>query len=272
MDSRHDQILIGPTLRDGQGMAYLPEAPGGDTAAAYSQSTWDDPNHSHRAWGNDGSSYDTVLTTGGNTMVGPAIAQALINSAAGGGHLPVFLDLQVPAKLAPTPATADFGTVALGAAAQATIQVGNSADVALWSRDGTGFGIDSLTYTLTASAGFTAPAGTFNEAPDGAAGGNSHVIVMNTSTAGTKTGTLTITSDDPDSPTRVIALTGVVGSGSSFDYDVNDDGLVNTEDLHRWYGLFTDVTGNGTVDAADVAALRAELRRLEIADITAGRR
>lgn len=271
MDSRLDQILISGNLRDGQGLDYLPAAPGGNILLPYYTTsvgnTWNDPNHSYRAWGNDGGSYNTVLRTTGNTMVGPVIAQALVNTADGLGHLPVFLDVQVPAK-ASAPVAASFGTVPAGSVAQISVQIGNGADVNLWSRDGTGAGIDALTYTLSASAGFAAPGGTFNDAAGG--GLNSHVISMNTSTSGPKTGTLTITSDDPDNPVLVVNLSGIVGSAA--DYDVNDDGLVNNEDLYRWYGLFTDVDGNGTVDVADLTALRVELRRLEPADMTAGLR
>ena len=37
----------------------------------------------------------------------------------------------------------------------------------------------------------------------------------------------------------VINLSGIVVGGR--DYDVNDDGVANNEDLYRWFGLFTDV-------------------------------
>lgn len=268
MDSRHDQILFGANLRDGQGMDYLPaSSAGGNIFAAYSTSTWDDPNHSYRAWGNDGSSYNTVLNTSSNAMVGNAIAQALVNSAANGGHLPVYLDLQVPAKIS-APASVAFGNVNLNSVAQMVIQISNGADVALWSKDGSGWGIDALNYSMTASSGFTAPVGNFVDAPGG--GTNSHTITMNTSTPGPKSGTLTIISDDPDTPVLAINLSGVVGA--AYDYDVDDDGLVNIQDLHRWYGLFTDVDGSGTVTLDDVTALRAHLRSNEVADMTAGRR
>lgn len=89
MDDRHDQILISGTLVDGAGVDYV-----GAFGVPYSLSTWNDANHSYRAWGNDGTSYNTSLTISGNTMVGATIAQALVNSASGGGHLPVFLDLE----------------------------------------------------------------------------------------------------------------------------------------------------------------------------------
>lgn len=97
MDDRHDQILLSAGLVDGVGLDYI-----GDPARPYSTTTWDDPYHSYRSWGNDGTSYNASLRISGNAMVGATIAQALVSSAAGGGHLPVFLDLRLP------PCPADF--------------------------------------------------------------------------------------------------------------------------------------------------------------------
>lgn len=108
MDDRHDQLLLGSGLFDGVGMDYV-----GDSTQAYSTTTWNDPNHSYRAWGNDGTSFNTTLTTTGNTMVGASIAQSLINVATpAGGHLPVFLDL----KYSPVPEPASIAALALGVA------------------------------------------------------------------------------------------------------------------------------------------------------------
>jgi hypothetical protein len=208
-------------------------------------------------------------------MVGPTIAQALINTTGGGGgHLPVFLDLQVPAKVS-APTAINFGVVTVGASAQISINVTNSADLAKYSRDGTGFGIDRLTYTLAASSGFSAPGGTFNETAGG--GSNSHTIMMTTSTPGCKTGTLTISSDAPDSPMLVIPITGLVVAGvaptpGAGDYDVNDDCLVNIEDLYAWYASNTDVNLDAAVNSTDADYLRAGLRSNEVPDTTSGRR
>ena len=58
----------------------------GNPAIPYSTTTWDDPNHSYRSWGNDGTSFNVSLTIAGNQMVGETIAQALVDSALGGGH------------------------------------------------------------------------------------------------------------------------------------------------------------------------------------------
>lgn len=107
MDDRHDQILMGGGLGDGIGTDYV-----GAFGTAYSTTTWDDANHSYRVWGNDGTSFNSTLTTTGNTMVGADIAQSLINSAANGGHLPVYADLQYEAV--PEPMT--LGLLGLGVA------------------------------------------------------------------------------------------------------------------------------------------------------------
>ena len=67
MDDRYDQLLLCDGLVDGDGFDYI-----GDPASPYSTTTWDDPNHSYRAWGNDGTSFNTTLTITGNQMVGAA--------------------------------------------------------------------------------------------------------------------------------------------------------------------------------------------------------
>ncbi|MBL0870808.1 MAG: hypothetical protein IBJ18_09565 [Phycisphaerales bacterium] len=212
MDSRHDQILIAPTLRNGTGIEYI-----GSTTLAYSTSTWNDPNHTYRVWGNDGTTYNAPIKTTGNTQVGATIAQALINSVQGNGHLPVFLDLRVPAKVWATP-TINFGTVNVGAPASSTITVrngdtlvsGSDPHFARFNR-GNSSAFETLTYTLSASSGFTAPAGSFNRTAGASSSfQNSHTITMNTSTPGTKTGTITISSNAAGAPTYVINVTGVV--------------------------------------------------------------
>lgn len=100
MDSRFDQILLSNSLINGSGVDYI-----GDATKAYSTTTWNDPNHSYRVWGNDGTSFNAALTTTNNQMVGQAIATALRDSALSGGHLPVYLDLRIPATVVPEPST-----------------------------------------------------------------------------------------------------------------------------------------------------------------------
>jgi hypothetical protein len=99
MDDRHDQIIVCSGLVDGSGTDYV-----GDFGTPYSTTTWNDPNHSYRAWGNDGTSFNASLTVTGNQMVGPTIARAIINAAtpsstSPGGHCPVFLDLRYDTRI-----------------------------------------------------------------------------------------------------------------------------------------------------------------------------
>lgn len=267
MDDRFDFLLVSDAISQGQGVAYI-----GDRNVPYG-GVWNDPVHSYRCWGNDGFSFNQSIRVANNTMVGPVIAQALLDHFAGTStapHLPVFLDLQVPARASVSTLTLDFGTVFQGATAQLPLTVTNVANVALWSKDGTGAGIDALTYTLSPSAGFTAPAGTFNEPADPGAVGNVHQVGMLTETLGPKSGTLTIASDDPEAPTIVVTLLGNVIT--PFDYDVNDDGVVDMEDAYAWLASPTDVNADGVTNGADLVALIAEIRRLEVQDTTSGRR
>ncbi len=200
MDDRHDQILLCAGLVDLQGFEYI-----GNPNIAYSTTTWNDPNHSYRAWGNDGSTFNSPINVTTNAMVGPTIGTALKNSADGLGHLPVFLDLRVPPKITST-TTIDFGSVRRNSTQQRTITISNNADTALWTTNGIG----DLKYQLTASSGFAAPAGMFTRSAGVTA--NSHTITMDTSTPGLKVGTITISSNAPDQPTRVITLRGRVAS------------------------------------------------------------
>jgi endonuclease/exonuclease/phosphatase family metal-dependent hydrolase len=201
MDDRLDFILLSGSLLNGQGFNYI-----GSLTLPYSTTTWNDPNHSYRVWGNDGSFYDQSITIVGNQMVGQVIAQALYDATstdAVGGHLPVFLDLRVPPKVQSLPAL-DFGNVALGAPAQLQLNVRNGGDVALWSAAG----IATLLYSLEASPGFSAPVGGF--ASGAGAPGINHIITMETSTPGPRQGTITILSNAPDEPARVVIVTGRV--------------------------------------------------------------
>jgi endonuclease/exonuclease/phosphatase family metal-dependent hydrolase len=265
MDDRFDMLLVSASLINGGGLDYI-----GNPNVAMT-TNWNDPNHSYRVWGNDGASYNTTIRTTTNAMVGGTIAQALLDHFAGTGsapHLPVYFDLFAPAK-GSAPASIDFGTVNVGSLAQMMLTVTNVTPVATFSRPGDGSGIDALTYTLSGASGFTAPAGTFNEPAGG--GGNMHVITMNTATPGTKNGMVTISSDDPDVPSRVVMMTGVVVSGV-FDYDVNNDGLENMEDVYAWQATPTDVDGSGSANATDLVLLRAHIRLGEPASMVNGRR
>jgi hypothetical protein len=264
MDDRFDFLLIEAGLRDGAGFEYI-----GNAALPFSTTTWNDPDHSLRVWGNDGGSYNQPLTTAGNTMVGSAIAQAITNLAGGLGHCPLFLDLRVPPKIA-SETLIDFGVVAQGATAEALLNVSNNADISLW----TIAGIADLAYSLSATAGFSAPAGVFVAAPGG---GNAHVITMDTSTPGPLNGTLVVASNSVDEAVRIVTLTGEVTPASDPDLgDLNCDGQMDFFDIDPFllalfnptqYGVIwfdcdighADCNEDGTVDFFDIDAFLALL-------------
>jgi len=204
MDDRHDQILFGASLEDASGFPagwhYI-----GSPTLTYSTTTWNDPNHSYRAWGNDGTSFNVAMNTTSNAMVGNVIAQAIVNCAPGGGHIPVFADFRVPALAGASTLAIDFGSVrqnALAPTRQLTIT--NNGNTALWGING----IDTLNYSLGSAAGFTVPAGPQADAPGGS--GVAHTLSMPTSVIGTRNATLIVTTDSPEQPTLTITLTGVV--------------------------------------------------------------
>ena len=252
MDDRHDQILLSTSMIDRGGFEYvgvLSEITG--LPVPYSTSTWDDPNHSYRSWGNDGETFDQQMRTVGNTMVGPVIAQALKDMCAGAGHLPVFLDVRVPAKVG-SEQTIDVGQVALGSDASFDLMVFNSGDVDLWSEDG----IADLRYELAASTGLAAPGGEFTESAGG--GANAHAIALDTSSLGEFMGTVTIFSDDPDQPSREVVVTAMIVAPC--EGDTNGDGVVNFVDLNAVLsdfgltgsGLSGDVNGDEVVNFTDL--------------------
>ncbi len=231
MDDRFDQLLVSDNLIDGDGFEYI-----GNSAVPYSTATWNDPNHSYRAWGNDGTSFNAPLTIPGNTMVGAVIAQALVNVADGAGHLPVFMDLRVPPEVG-SDASIDFGLVVQGDPAEAVLQVWNDADIARW----TAAGIASLRYTLAASSGFTAPGGTSVDAAGG--GVNQHTITMLSDTPGPMIGTVTINSNAPDEPSRIVTLVGEVLVAPTRRGDANCDESVDFDDINPFVMAITGRSG-----------------------------
>ncbi len=194
MDDRFDQILLCSRLVDADGFDYI-----GNPQVPYSTSTWNDANHSYRAWGNDGTSFDQPLAVAGNAMVGATIAQALVDVAQGNGHIPVYLDLRVPPEIAAT-TFVNFGIVGLGSDAGATFHVANDGDAALWGLGG----VAALRYTMTVSPGFQVAAGPFEEAAGG--GSNAHVVTLDATSSGYRRGWITIRSNAPDEPVRTVEV------------------------------------------------------------------
>ena len=248
MDDRHDQILIDPALGDGDGLEYR-----GVFAQTYATTTWNDPNHSYRSWGNDGTSFNTTLTVTGNTMVGPTIAQSLKAVATNGGHLPVFFDLIVPGTIA-ADGSIDLGSIPFGSVVTDQFDAGNGGNVALWGPSGIG----DIHYSLEADAGITVPGGSFSESAGG--GLNTHTFdadIATNSNGGPVSADIRILSDDPDQPVLTIALTGTIVGCSKADFAV-PFGTMDFFDVQEFLDAFAnglpeaDLTGEGEFNFFDV--------------------
>ena len=173
MDDRFDQILISYSLDNGEGIDYIYDTP--------------------VAFGNDGLRFNNSINDPPNQIVSQAVADALYEAS---DHVPMFFDLQVPAKVG-APTELAFGQVIVGTTAEELYTVTNVAVAPA----------DLLTYTLAAGAGFTAPDGTFELA---AGANNGHTIVMETDTSGLKGSSLVVSSNDVDSPEWVAVVSGTV--------------------------------------------------------------
>jgi endonuclease/exonuclease/phosphatase family metal-dependent hydrolase len=197
MDSRFDFILLSASLRDGQGMDYI-----GNPTTPWNLGTFADPNHSYRTWGNDGTSFNTSLNVTSNAMVGNAIAAALQGSALTLGHLPVFLDLRMPPRVAVSQTTIDFGTVDQNSTQQRTFTIGHDGDVTLWTAQG----LAPLNYTVPAPpAPFSlAPLGTLVDAPGGAS--NAHTVTLDTSAVGQVEQSITLSTNAPEASSITLTL------------------------------------------------------------------
>ncbi len=179
LDDRFDLFLSTYSLSDGVGLDLVP----GGLANGYG------------AFGNDGFHYNQAVDAADiNYAVPIEVARAL---KAASDHLPVVATLQLPAKLS-TAHALSFGDWIQGGAATQTLIVDNLPPSPA----------ATLTYSLTASTGFTAPTGSFSNAAS--ATWNTHALGMNTAGTGLKSGTLTVNSNDLDTTAKVVQLSGRV--------------------------------------------------------------
>jgi hypothetical protein len=173
MDDRFDQLLISYAFDDGSGLSYVPG--------------------SYTAYGNDGLHLNQAINNGTNYAVGDTIADALHEAS---DHIPVYLDIQVPARI-------DAATdLALG-----DVIVGGTKTLPLGVENVAVAPADELTYSLAIPSGFSGPTGPFElEAGESA----EHQIGLVTTTAGVKYGTLAISTNDVDHGTWDVDLSGTV--------------------------------------------------------------
>ncbi len=180
MDDRFDFQLVTGEYLDGDGLSYI-----GPTVPGMSGLT-----HSYHAFGNNGSTFHGNINDPSNTYefngvtsyTDSQILDALHTVA---DHLPVVADYQLPAIMdaiaGMVPATLNLGQVF-----NLDVTVSNSAPVAV------AIGADELTYSLTTSG--SASGSFLNQTDMALGGGNTHFVTLDTSTPGSKTGTITLLS------------------------------------------------------------------------------
>ena len=167
MDDRFDFMLPTAQLMDGAGIAFI--------------------TGSYRAVGNDGNHYNLAVNSGTNSYFpaelsrSAALATNLFNAA---DHIPVLMDLQVPAWN-----TAVLGTVPTrvvqGATATAQVRVANDAP------GDSSLGVDALDYVVTGSGVLS---GTLSGTSVLTPSYTTVNVPVVTSTVGLRTGTATVTS------------------------------------------------------------------------------
>lgn len=172
LDDRFDLFLTSNSVQDRQGLDL----------------------HGYVTYGQDGRHMNDDINASGNDSVGYTIATALRWSS---DHIPVVAVIRLPAKLG-TVSQLDFGTVITDATAEQALAISN---IAPWPGD-------SLRYSFGAPAGFTAPAGNFAQAVGDPA--TNQTIGMNTASAGSPSGTLTIATNNPDTLSKNVLLSGKV--------------------------------------------------------------
>lgn len=173
LDDRFDFILANDDMLDGSAIAYI--------------------SGSYTTYGQDGNHFNENITDSPTIPEGATIANALLHAS---DHLPLYLDLQVPARLQ-IAGNLEFGRVLEGSTAQRSLVVENPAVAPA----------DDLDYTVSASAGFTAPSSTSPVAPGGYA---VVTITADTSTPAELDGQVTFTTNAVDDLTKQVAAAATV--------------------------------------------------------------
>ncbi len=167
MDDRFDLLLPTAQLSDGTGLSLI--------------------SGTYRSLGNDGQHYNLAINTGNNFYYASNVARSntlaanLFNAS---DHIPVLLDMRVPAWNAASLGTVPARVVQNGSAS-AEVRVMNDAPGDFSA------GIDPLTYTVAGTGTLT---GTFNGTAPLSPAFASVLVPINTATVGVRTGTATVTS------------------------------------------------------------------------------
>lgn len=196
IDDRFDFQLVSNELLDNEGLSYIP--------------------NSYRAFGNNGTTFNSSVNAGSNTY---PLTNAQLDALAGvSDHLPVVADYQLPAVLSAQLDTLP-SSIPLGGNVNVDVLVGNVANVVA------ALGADELDYSVTVTGDLIGSA----TGTDFALGGfNSHPIGLDTSVAGSRSGTVTVTTTSQGALNSIVNIpvsftVGGVGGGPMFGLIAKDD-------------------------------------------------
>jgi len=194
MDDRFDMILANDDMLDSAGIAFI--------------------DGSYVAVGQDGQHFNLAINASPpNASVNSTVANALHAAA---DHLPVQLEIQLPAKMVVT-ADLSFGTAIQGYSITHTVTVENPASVPA----------DDLDYSFTVGAGFTPLISSGTVVPGGV--DTDAQIMLDTSTPGDKAADVDFVSNAPDTPTLTLPASGKVVTHAI--PSVRDDVVLLSESL-----------------------------------------
>jgi endonuclease/exonuclease/phosphatase family metal-dependent hydrolase len=168
VDDRFDIHLVSSPMLSGEGVSYLgPTAPG--TVAT----------HSYRAFGNNGSVFNRAINDTRNTSKPRAVLDALHRAS---DHLPVVMDLQLPARMNVNVAAAPTEVIQ-GAQVLLPVSVSNTAPVS------TSLAGDELDYSIV---GVGAVLGTGAGSIRPLVSAQVTQLILDTTTVGTRSGSVNV--------------------------------------------------------------------------------
>lgn len=230
MDDRFDFQLVTGELLDGEGLSYI-----GPTSTGLSGVV-----HSYHTFGNNGSTFNNDINAAANTVTFPGVtsytkSQILNALWSVTDHLPVVADYQVPAVMNVVADTVPT-ILDVGQPFNLSVAVNNAANVVA------AIGADELDYSLTTSGSVS---GAFlNQLDLALGGGNSHNVAFDTSTIGSKTGVITITSTSQGVQNGTVTIPVSFTVVLPGDYD--GSGVVDAADYSVWRDTLGQTVANGS--------------------------
>ncbi|MGH7179412.1 MAG: hypothetical protein ACREJC_18695 [Tepidisphaeraceae bacterium] len=229
MDDRFDQQLVSANVNDHHGLAYIPD--------------------SYHAFGNNGShEINKSINTGSGATPAVLAAESSILD-----HLPIVADYQLPARMGVT-VSGVAPRVIIGAAATVNVAVANNAPVAFSN------GADVLDYSVSGTGNLSGGAAVTGLAA--LTDENDHALALSTTTPGTSSGLVNVTSSSEGvgAFSQAVSTTVLAHAGPSLRPDVSQPTLTIDFGIRgRGLGIATSSFAVSNLPAGAGAALTAGL-------------